>query len=356
MQVQIIETSELGDRSYVVHEGGTAVVIDPQRDIDRVLALLEEQGLTLAAAAETHIHNDYVTGGLELAQRTGADYLVNGDDDVAYDRTPVRDGEERSLRRPDGARDGHPGSHAHPSVLRRLHPERRRAGRVHRRLAAVRQRRAHRPARRGAHRHADAPAVPHGAPAGRGAPGRRGDLPDPRLRQLLLDRGGLGRRRVHHRPGEAAQPGADHRRGAEVRRRAHRQPDGLPRLLRPHAAPERRRPDAGRPEQAGAGRARGAAGAHRARRVGRRPAQPHALRQRPPVRLHGLRAERAVLHLPRLADPVGHPADADRRHRGRRRRRAAPARADRHRPPRRRGRRLLRRTSRATVRRSTPTP
>ena len=41
----------------------------------------------------THIHNGYVTGGLALAQRTGADYLVNGEDDVSFDRTPVSDGE-----------------------------------------------------------------------------------------------------------------------------------------------------------------------------------------------------------------------------------------------------------------------
>jgi glyoxylase-like metal-dependent hydrolase (beta-lactamase superfamily II)/rhodanese-related sulfurtransferase len=42
---------------------------------------------------ETHIHNDYVTGGLALARETGAAYLVNGEDDVSFERTPVADGE-----------------------------------------------------------------------------------------------------------------------------------------------------------------------------------------------------------------------------------------------------------------------
>ena len=93
MHVEVIETSELGDRSYVVHDGHTAVVVDPQRDTDRVEALLRRDGLTAAAVAETHIHNDYVTGGLELARRTGADYLVSGDDPVAFDRRPVSDGD-----------------------------------------------------------------------------------------------------------------------------------------------------------------------------------------------------------------------------------------------------------------------
>ncbi len=94
MHVETIETAELGDRSYVVHDGRTAVVIDPQRDTDRVERLLATLGVRLAAVAETHIHNDYVTGGLELARRTGADYLVSARDEVDFDRRPVSDGDE----------------------------------------------------------------------------------------------------------------------------------------------------------------------------------------------------------------------------------------------------------------------
>ncbi len=93
LDVEIIDTSELGDRSYVVHDGHVAVVIDPQRDIDRVQAVLTDLGLSLAAVAETHIHNDYLTGGLELARQTGADYLVCAEDEVAFDRRAVSDGE-----------------------------------------------------------------------------------------------------------------------------------------------------------------------------------------------------------------------------------------------------------------------
>jgi len=88
-----IETPTLGDRSYLVHDGEVAFVVDPQRDIDRVLALLEEQRLRLTHVFESHIHNDYVTGGLALARRTGAQYLVNAADQVSFERTPVRDGE-----------------------------------------------------------------------------------------------------------------------------------------------------------------------------------------------------------------------------------------------------------------------
>jgi hydroxyacylglutathione hydrolase len=89
----LLETPTLGDRSYLVHDGEVAFVVDPQRDIDRVLALLDEHQVRLTHVFETHIHNDYVTGGLALARKIGAAYLVNAEDEVAYERTPIRDGE-----------------------------------------------------------------------------------------------------------------------------------------------------------------------------------------------------------------------------------------------------------------------
>ncbi|WP_405064933.1 rhodanese-like domain-containing protein [Kribbella sp. NBC_01510] len=88
-----LETPTLGDRSYLVHDGEQAFVVDPQRDIDRVIALLERHRLRLTHVFESHIHNDYVTGGLALARRTGAAYLVNARDKVSFERTPIRDGE-----------------------------------------------------------------------------------------------------------------------------------------------------------------------------------------------------------------------------------------------------------------------
>lgn len=93
MQVTTVSTDELGDRSYLAHEDGVAVVVDPQRDVERFLAELDHLGLRCELVLETHIHNDYVTGGLELARRTGARYAVNAADEVAFERLGVRDGD-----------------------------------------------------------------------------------------------------------------------------------------------------------------------------------------------------------------------------------------------------------------------
>ncbi len=89
LTVTILQTPDLGDRSYVVDDGALALVIDPQRDIDRVEAVLMDRGVRLVAVAETHLHNDYVSGGLELARTHDADYLVPCEAEVDYARTRV---------------------------------------------------------------------------------------------------------------------------------------------------------------------------------------------------------------------------------------------------------------------------
>lgn len=92
-QIIAIDTPSLGDRSYLVTDGRVAFVVDPQRDIDRVLALAEQHGVRITDVFETHIHNDYVTGGLALARATGSAYHVNAADPVTFDRSQIRDGD-----------------------------------------------------------------------------------------------------------------------------------------------------------------------------------------------------------------------------------------------------------------------
>lgn len=94
MEILTIETKSLGDRSYVVVDGNAAAVIDPQRDIDRVLAELDGRGVEVRVVLETHLHNDYVTGGFELAMRTGARYVLPRGDEVDFDHVGAADGDE----------------------------------------------------------------------------------------------------------------------------------------------------------------------------------------------------------------------------------------------------------------------
>lgn len=114
LMVEVLDTGSLGDRSYIAHNGTSAVVVDPQRDIDRVQSVLSTRGLRCLAVLETHMHNDYVSGGLELARQTGAEYLVNAEEPVDFEHTGVRDGDRLAfdtLRVTVRATPGHTATH-----------------------------------------------------------------------------------------------------------------------------------------------------------------------------------------------------------------------------------------------------
>ncbi|MEU3249898.1 MBL fold metallo-hydrolase [Streptomyces sp. NPDC006997] len=95
--VDTIEVSGLGNRSYLAGGARTAVAVDPPRDIDQVLAAATRRGVRITHVVETHVHNDYVTGGLDLARITGAAYLVPAGARVSFTRTPVHDGDRADV-------------------------------------------------------------------------------------------------------------------------------------------------------------------------------------------------------------------------------------------------------------------
>jgi glyoxylase-like metal-dependent hydrolase (beta-lactamase superfamily II)/rhodanese-related sulfurtransferase len=92
-----IDTPAIGNRSYIAHDGGRGLVIDPPRDIDRIEEAAELAQVEIVGVAETHLHNDYVSGGLALARRHGAEYYVAADEQVEFPRTGVRDGDKITL-------------------------------------------------------------------------------------------------------------------------------------------------------------------------------------------------------------------------------------------------------------------
>ena len=79
----------LAQASYLVgcQEEGTAVVVDPRRDVQVYLDVAAENSLRIVAVTETHIHADFLSGAIELATRTGAALYLSdeGDETWRYD-------------------------------------------------------------------------------------------------------------------------------------------------------------------------------------------------------------------------------------------------------------------------------
>ncbi len=79
---------KLAQYAYLVgcQANGTAVVIDPMRDIDQYIDAAAKENLTIVAAADTHIHADYISGLREFAERGVKVYASDeGDKDWKYE-------------------------------------------------------------------------------------------------------------------------------------------------------------------------------------------------------------------------------------------------------------------------------
>ena len=153
MHVITLEVAELGNRCHLVHDGAVALVVDPPRDLGPVERAAEEAGVEIAAVADTHVHNDYLSGALGLARRHGADYLLSAAERVDFERVGVRDGEVVRVGQPRRPRARHPGPHPPPPVVPRLPRDGRQPAprsAVQRREPPERHRRADRPRRRAA--------------------------------------------------------------------------------------------------------------------------------------------------------------------------------------------------------------
>ncbi|MEO6923464.1 MAG: MBL fold metallo-hydrolase, partial [Bryocella sp.] len=81
MTIQRFEMEGLAQYSYVVSDGGKAVVIDAARDIGVYVRYAAEHQLVITHVVETHIHADFSAGSKALAEATGAELALSGHDE-----------------------------------------------------------------------------------------------------------------------------------------------------------------------------------------------------------------------------------------------------------------------------------
>ncbi len=86
----------LGDSSYLVVGAGVAAAVDPQRDIRPLLKAAADHGASIEYVFETHVHNDYLSGARELAER-GAKVVVPAQSGFEFPHLPLADGDEISF-------------------------------------------------------------------------------------------------------------------------------------------------------------------------------------------------------------------------------------------------------------------
>jgi hydroxyacylglutathione hydrolase len=88
----------LGNSAYLVDLGdGRALVVDVSRDLRSVHAAAARRGLTVAFAADTHLHADFLSGALQLAATGGARVLASAAGHREFAHTGLHDGDEVDL-------------------------------------------------------------------------------------------------------------------------------------------------------------------------------------------------------------------------------------------------------------------
>ena len=98
LELHVIEDEGLGNAAYLLDLGdGRALVVDASRDLRAVDEAAARHGLTVAFAADTHLHADFLTGATELARRDGATVLASAAGHRAYPHTGLRDDDEVDL-------------------------------------------------------------------------------------------------------------------------------------------------------------------------------------------------------------------------------------------------------------------
>jgi hydroxyacylglutathione hydrolase len=97
MELDVLVTPGLGDNSFLVASGGEAAIVDPQRDVSRFLELAESRGLKIRYVIETHVHNDYISGALELHEATGAEIAAPAGGGYRFDHRSMSEGDEIAL-------------------------------------------------------------------------------------------------------------------------------------------------------------------------------------------------------------------------------------------------------------------
>ena len=72
MKIEQIYTGCLAQGAYYIESNGEAAIIDPLRETQPYMDRLTKDGVTLKYIFETHFHADFVSGHLDLSQKTGA--------------------------------------------------------------------------------------------------------------------------------------------------------------------------------------------------------------------------------------------------------------------------------------------
>ena len=94
MYIQQLYTNCLAEAAYYIESNGEAAIIDPIRETEPYLELAKKRGTKIKYIFETHFHADFVSGHIDLANKTGAEIIFGPMAETNYKVRNLKDGEE----------------------------------------------------------------------------------------------------------------------------------------------------------------------------------------------------------------------------------------------------------------------
>jgi hydroxyacylglutathione hydrolase len=93
MYVEQMYTSCLSEAAYYIESNGEAAIIDPLRDCDQYIAKAKERNAVIKYVFETHFHADFVSGHIDLSNKTNAPIVYGPNANTNYDVVHAADGD-----------------------------------------------------------------------------------------------------------------------------------------------------------------------------------------------------------------------------------------------------------------------
>lgn len=94
MKIEQIYTGCLAEAAYYIESNGEAAIIDPLREVATYLKKAEKAGATIKYIFETHFHSDFVSGHVDLAEKSGAKIIYGPTAKTAFESHMAKDGEK----------------------------------------------------------------------------------------------------------------------------------------------------------------------------------------------------------------------------------------------------------------------
>ena len=94
MKLEQIYTGCIAHAAYYIESNGEAAIFDPLREVQPYLDKAQKDGATIKYIFETHFHADFVSGHLDLAEKSGAKIVFGPTANPSFDAIIAEDGQQ----------------------------------------------------------------------------------------------------------------------------------------------------------------------------------------------------------------------------------------------------------------------